>query len=233
MVAPGFRSAAMIDYYERLVPPGDEPHEIRAARALGEIVREQRLDQESPYAAMAGDRVFLHVLEFAFKSLRRPELAKAVGAELESVLPIDLEDMVYAFEQLPRDVGRRTAPDLAVLEEGVDPSFAAQPVAPFLAAGPLAPPPTACGAVVCRPHRAGARPASISWRRAVEPAACSRRRPAIRADRRIAPAAAAAARRCRTIGTVAVVDIGTSAPTCAWWQRPRIYRAPSRAAGAS
>lgn len=140
VVAPGFRSAAMVDYYERLVPPGDEPHEVRAARALGEIVREQRLDQESPYAALAGDRVFLHVLEFAFKNLRRPELAKAVGAELESVLPIDLEDMVYAFEQLPRDVGRRTAPDLAVLEEGVDPSFATQPVAPFLAAGPLAPP---------------------------------------------------------------------------------------------
>ena len=155
VLAPGFRSAAMVDYYERLVPPpahDGEPLEERAARALGEIVREQRLDQDSPYSALPGDRVFLHVLEFAFKSLRRPELAKAVGAELESVLPIELEDMVYAFEQLPRDVGRREAPELAALEEGVDPSFAGQAVPPFLAAGPLAAPADGMRVLSCAAH---------------------------------------------------------------------------------
>jgi general secretion pathway protein L len=143
VLAPGFRSAAMVDYHERLVPPAaheGESQDERAARALGEIVREHRLDQDSAYGALPGDRVFMHVLEFAFRSLRRPDLGKAVGAELESVLPIDLEDMVYAFEQLPRDVGRRDTPELAALEEGVDPSFAGQALPPFLAAGPLAPP---------------------------------------------------------------------------------------------
>jgi general secretion pathway protein L len=142
VLTPGFRSAAMVDYYERLVPPAGEdgqPHEVRAARVLGEMVREHRLDQDSPYTVLTGDQVFLHILEFAFKSLRRPELAKAVGAELESVLPIELEDMVYGFEQLPRDVRRQSAPELAVLEEGVDPAVAAQQP-PFLVAGPIAAP---------------------------------------------------------------------------------------------
>ena len=102
VATPGFRNPSLVDLYERPVPPGDEPHELRAARALGELVREYKLEQDSAYAALAGDRVFIHVLEFGFKSLRRPELAKAVGAELEGILPVDLEDMVYTFEPLPR-----------------------------------------------------------------------------------------------------------------------------------
>jgi general secretion pathway protein L len=149
VLSPGFRSSAVVDLYERPVPPpGDDgaPLEVRAARVLGEIVRQERLDQDSPYAALSGDRVFLRVLEFAFKNLRRPELHKAVGAELESVLPIDLEDMVYAFEPLPRDLGPR--PVAVVPEDGSEPSFTL-PVAPFLAAGPLAPPPEGMRVLSC------------------------------------------------------------------------------------
>jgi general secretion pathway protein L len=139
VVSPGFRSATMVDVHERLVPPGDEPHEERAARALGEIIRQERLDQDTPYAALSGDRVFLHVLEFAFRSLRRPDLARAVGAELESVLPIDLEDMVYAFEPLPRDLTRRSM--VATGEPAsADPDIGGPPISPALAAGPLAAP---------------------------------------------------------------------------------------------
>jgi Tfp pilus assembly PilM family ATPase len=106
VMSPGLRSATMVDIYERMVPAGDEPHEVRAARVLGEIVREQHLDQDIAYTALAGDRVFVHVLEFGFKNLRRPELAKAVGAELEGILPVELEDMVYTFESLPREAAQ-------------------------------------------------------------------------------------------------------------------------------
>lgn len=106
---PGFRNPQVLDMVERRVPAGDEPHIERAARVLGEIVRELGLEDDAGYAAVAGDQVFLHVLEFAFKSLKRADLERAVGAELEGVLPIDLEDMVYAFEQLPRDVGATPA----------------------------------------------------------------------------------------------------------------------------
>lgn len=101
---PGFRAAAPADVIERLVPPGDESHELRAARVLAQIVRENRLEGDTPYASVAGDQVFVHILEFPFKTLRRADLEKAVGAELEGVLPVDLEDMVYAFEPLPADV---------------------------------------------------------------------------------------------------------------------------------
>lgn len=140
VMSPGFRSATMVDVFERMVPPGDEPHELRAARVLGEIVREQRLDQDIAYAALAGDRVFVHILEFGFKNLRRPELAKAVGAELEGILPIELEEMVYTFEPLPREAAQAAAND--------DPAFV-PPAAGPLAAGPVAPPTDGMRVLAC------------------------------------------------------------------------------------
>lgn len=101
VVQPGFRQAAAVDFIERAVPPGEEPYEIRASRVLGAIVREHKLSHDVPYAAASGDKLFIHVLEFPFRGLRRPELEKAVGAELEGILPIDLEDMVFGFESVP------------------------------------------------------------------------------------------------------------------------------------
>ncbi len=99
---PGFRGAAVTQVIEELVPEGEEPHLVRAAGVAGRILAGYRGEEDSVYASIAGDKVFLHVLEFGFKSLRRAELESAVGAELEGVLPIDLEDMVYAFEQIPK-----------------------------------------------------------------------------------------------------------------------------------
>ena len=139
VMSPGFRSATTVDLHERLIPPGDEPHEVRAARVLGEIVREQRLDQDIAYAALAGDRVFVHVLEFGFKNLRRPDLAKAVGAELEGILPVELEDMVYTFEPLPREAAQAVPVD--------DPAFVA--AAGPLAAGPVAAPTEGMRVLAC------------------------------------------------------------------------------------
>ncbi len=99
---PGFRGAAVTQVIEERVPEGDEPHLVRAAQVAGRILKSYQSDEDAVYASIAGDKVFLHVLEFGFKSLRRAELESAVGAELEGVLPIDLEDMVYAFEQIPK-----------------------------------------------------------------------------------------------------------------------------------
>src|SRR5262249_14817388 len=59
------------------------------------------LRDDPGYIGVAGDQVFTQVLEFGFKSLRRADLDKAVGGELEGVVPVDLEDMVYTFEPLP------------------------------------------------------------------------------------------------------------------------------------
>ncbi|MCG8425462.1 MAG: pilus assembly protein PilM [Proteobacteria bacterium] len=111
---PGFRTAAVTDFIERPVPPGDEPYEVRAAGVLGDIIREQKLDHDYPYAAVPGDKLFIHILEFPFRNLRRLELEKAVGAELEGILPVDLEDMVFGFESLPPGLGQSAvarAPD--------------------------------------------------------------------------------------------------------------------------
>ena len=142
VMSPGFRSATTVDLHERLVPPGDEPHEVRAARVLGEIIREQRLDQDIAYAALAGDRVFVHVLEFGFKNLRRPELAKAVGAELEGILPVELEDMVYTFEPLPREAAQ------SVPAPADDPAFVPSAAGP-LASGPVAAPTDGMRVLAC------------------------------------------------------------------------------------
>ena len=65
------------------------------------MVEELRLREDAGYIGVYGDQVFTHVLEFGFKNLRRAELDKAVGGELEGELPVELEDMVYTFEQIP------------------------------------------------------------------------------------------------------------------------------------
>ena len=101
IASPGLRGAALLDVVERLVPPGDEPVEARARAVLTGLVKELRLASDSGYIGVYGDQVFTQVLEFGFKSLRRGELDKAVGGELEGVVPVDLEDMVYTFEPLP------------------------------------------------------------------------------------------------------------------------------------
>jgi Tfp pilus assembly PilM family ATPase len=119
----GFRQATITDVVERLVPAGDEPYDQRAARVLAAIVAEQQLTNgDTAYALVSGDQVFTKVLEFQFSNLRRQELEKAVGAELEGVVPIDLEDMVYAFEPLPKAAAPVAAPAPAA---PADPAFVA------------------------------------------------------------------------------------------------------------
>ncbi|MGE0546845.1 MAG: pilus assembly protein PilM [Kofleriaceae bacterium] len=101
IASPGIRGATLLNVVERLVPPGDEPAELRAKAVLAEMVNELRLRGESGYIGVYGDQVFTQVLEFGFKNLRRADLEKAVGGELEGVVPVDLEDMVYTFEAIP------------------------------------------------------------------------------------------------------------------------------------
>ncbi len=149
---PGFRSATVIEAVERPIPPpsgpDDEPHEQRAVRVLGDIVRSLRLEEDSAYAAVPGDQVFIHVLDFAFRSLRRPDLERAVGAELEGILPVDLEDMVFAFDDLPRGVeADDLPPEAAQAAEGGEPSFVAAPARPQHAR--VAPPPAGMRVLAC------------------------------------------------------------------------------------
>jgi Tfp pilus assembly PilM family ATPase len=101
IASPGLRGATLYNVVERLVPPGDEPAETRAKAVLARLVEELRLKNDLGYIGVYGDQVFTQILEFGFKNLRRSELDKAVGGELEGVVPLDLEDMVYTFEPLP------------------------------------------------------------------------------------------------------------------------------------
>lgn len=110
IASPGIRGAMLLHVVERLVPPGDGPAEARARAVLASIVDELRLRDETGYIGVYGDQVFTQVLEFGFKHLRRAELDKAVGGELEGVVPVDLEDMVYTFEPLPQPPATGPAP---------------------------------------------------------------------------------------------------------------------------
>src|SRR5438874_6507111 len=98
LASPGLRGSVVTNVVERLVPPGDEPTETRAKAVLAGLIDEMRLRDETGYLGVYGDQVFTQILDFGFKNLRRAELDKAVGGELEGVVPVDLEDMVYAFE---------------------------------------------------------------------------------------------------------------------------------------
>ncbi|HET9619726.1 MAG TPA: pilus assembly protein PilM [Kofleriaceae bacterium] len=137
LASPGIRGASLINVVERLVPPGDEPAEVRARGVLAALLAELRLRDDPGYLAISGDQVFTQVLEFPFKNLRRAELDKAVGGELEGVVPVDLEDMVYAFEPLP------APPAAPASDEAVDPAGPGAPAAAASTApkrGRVAPP---------------------------------------------------------------------------------------------
>jgi len=145
VAVPGLRHVTLTDVVERPVPaPGtdNEPYEQRAAPVLTALLRELRFDHDSAYYGVSGDQVFTHVLEFAFKSLRRADLEKAVGAELEGVVPVELDDMVYTFEPIPAEqTGPRPveAPRPAGEVGDDDPTGVGAPPAPP-AHGRVAPP---------------------------------------------------------------------------------------------
>ncbi len=104
IASPGIRGAMLLSVVERLVPPAQtegESVESRARRVLAELIRELKLGHDSGYLGVYGDQVFTQVIEFGFKNLRRAELDKAVGGELEGVVPVDLEDMVYTYAEMP------------------------------------------------------------------------------------------------------------------------------------
>src|SRR5690349_6822651 len=76
----GFRHSVVAEMIERVVPAGDgEPYEQRAARVLAAIIREQKLEKDTGYLVVGGAQVFVHVLEFGFKTLRRQDLERAVA----------------------------------------------------------------------------------------------------------------------------------------------------------
>ena len=81
VASPGLRGVTLLNVVERLVPPGDEPADVRARAVLAALVEELRLKNELGYIGVPGDQVFTQVLEFGFKNLRRSELDKAVGGE--------------------------------------------------------------------------------------------------------------------------------------------------------
>ncbi len=124
VASPGIRGAMLLNVVERLVPPGEAPAEVRAKAVLAQLVTELKLRDDTGYLGVYGDQVFTQVLEFGFKNLRRAELDRAVGGELEGVVPVDLEDMVYTFEPLPQPAE----------------AAAAATTAPVLAHGRVAPP---------------------------------------------------------------------------------------------
>jgi len=101
LASPGLRGAALLNVVERIVPPGDGNLEQRQRAVLAALVDELHLRDETGYIGVYGDQVFTQIVEFGFKNLRRAELEKAVGGELEGVVPVDLEDMVYCFEPIP------------------------------------------------------------------------------------------------------------------------------------
>ena len=101
IASPGLRGATLLNVIERLVPPGDQTAEVRAKAVLAQMIEELRLRDDTGYLGVYGDQVFTQVIDFGFKNLRRADLEKAVAGELEEVVPVDIDDMVYTFEQMP------------------------------------------------------------------------------------------------------------------------------------
>ncbi|MBK7537727.1 MAG: pilus assembly protein PilM [Myxococcales bacterium] len=100
LAVPGLRGGTVTHVVERPLPPGEAPAAARAQAVLEDLVKELKLGPDAMYLAVRGDQLFTQVLELPFRNLRRSELEKAVGGELEGVVPVDLEDMVFAFDPI-------------------------------------------------------------------------------------------------------------------------------------
>jgi general secretion pathway protein L len=109
----GWGHSNVVDFVERAVPGGDRGDSLRRSAAIvQEILRERADESDTVYIAVPGNLISSRVLEFGFRHLKRADLEKAVGAELEGVLPYDLDEMVYTFDSLPRDLGAKPEPEL-------------------------------------------------------------------------------------------------------------------------
>ncbi|MEZ4363269.1 MAG: pilus assembly protein PilM [Kofleriaceae bacterium] len=100
VAVPGLRGGTITHVVERLIPPGEDAVGPRAVAVLDDLVKELNLHNDTMYFAVRGDQLFTQILDLPFRNLRRTELEKAVGGELEGVMPVDLEDMVFAFEPI-------------------------------------------------------------------------------------------------------------------------------------
>jgi len=155
---PGFRGASVIDYIEQRVPPGDEPAIERAAGVLGDIIRTRQLADETVCLAAPGDQLFIHVIEFSFRNLKRAELEKVVGAELEDILPIDLEEMVYTFDTIPEKLEADEVPvDLGAPITDEEPTFVQAGEAGKVVRGRVAAPAEGMRVLTCAMPRERAR----------------------------------------------------------------------------
>lgn len=114
----GFRKDTIVDYLEAPVPQADDPVEERATRVAFDLVRSRGLEHDLPFAALPGDALSMRVLEFGFSGLKRADLDKAVGSELEAQLPHDLDEIVYDFDVVPREVEATLSADPAFVDAG-------------------------------------------------------------------------------------------------------------------
>jgi general secretion pathway protein L len=132
----GLRQVTVHDVFEVLVPPGDAPLEQRAGSALALLVQQRGLHNEVPHFTYPGDAISVRIMDFAFSGVKRADLERAVGSELEQLLPHDLEEIVYDFDVLPRDAGGGSDASMmsrlptATLPDGQVPPPDADPVAP-------------------------------------------------------------------------------------------------------
>jgi general secretion pathway protein L len=126
-LSAGFRSAQIVNVVERAVPHGERGDAMkRSAVVLQEMLRGRQQDHDALYLAVPGNLVSSRILEFGFRGLKRADLERAVGSELEALLPYDLDEMVYSFDSLPRDLGPKEAEGDGKAESVVgdgDPTF--------------------------------------------------------------------------------------------------------------
>jgi Tfp pilus assembly PilM family ATPase len=100
----GLRQTTIVDVLEARVPAGDEPVEERSASALRVLAAEHGLEHDIPHWTMSGDGLSMRVMDFSFTGVKRADLDRAVGGELEGLLPHDLDELVYDFEVMPREL---------------------------------------------------------------------------------------------------------------------------------
>lgn len=80
----------------------DAELQARARPVLSSLIAELGLRGHAGAFVVPDRDVFTRLLTFPFAPLRRAEMSAAVGGELEGLLPLELDELVFSFDVLPR-----------------------------------------------------------------------------------------------------------------------------------
>lgn len=94
-----FKSYEITNFYETIIPVGDDlDPDVVVPSCMQQLFKDNQLDADRILTAMPGQYISSRVLSFNFSDVRK--IQSAIFAEVEDVVPFDLDDMIIDHQIL-------------------------------------------------------------------------------------------------------------------------------------